>query len=131
MKVDKETLDKIAHLARLEFDERDSEKMIKDLGNIISFVEKLNEVNTDGVEPLTTMSHEVNALREDEVKPHLDHDIALKGAPRLTVVGTRGRQWRPAMRDADSAPLSLCTRAHSSPILVAPNPKQFGRKTWQ
>jgi len=82
MKVDKETLDKIAHLARLEFDERDSEKMIKDLGNIISFVEKLNEVNTDGVEPLTTMSHEVNALREDEVKPHLDHDIALKGAPK-------------------------------------------------
>ena len=43
MKVDKETLDKIAHLARLEFDEKDSEKMIKDLGNIISFVEKLNE----------------------------------------------------------------------------------------
>jgi len=82
MKVDKETLDKIAHLARLEFDEKDSEKMIKDLGNIISFVEKLNEVNTDGVEPLTTMSHEVNALREDEVKPHLDHDIGLKSAPK-------------------------------------------------
>jgi aspartyl-tRNA(Asn)/glutamyl-tRNA(Gln) amidotransferase subunit C len=82
MKVDKETLDKIAHLARLEFDEKDSEKMIKDLGNIISFVEKLNEVNTDGVEPLTTMSHEINALREDEVKLHLDHDIALKSAPK-------------------------------------------------
>jgi len=82
MKVNKETLDKIAHLARLEFDEKDSEKMIKDLGNIISFVEKLNEVNTDGVEPLTTMSHEINSLREDEVKPHLDHDIALKGAPK-------------------------------------------------
>lgn len=82
MQVDKETLDKIAHLARLEFDEKDSEKMIRDLGNIISFVEKLNEVNTDGVEPLTTMSHEVNALREDEVKPHLDHDIALSSAPK-------------------------------------------------
>jgi aspartyl-tRNA(Asn)/glutamyl-tRNA(Gln) amidotransferase subunit C len=82
MKVDKETLDKIAHLARLEFDEKDSEKMIRDLGNIISFVEKLNEVNTDGVEPLTTMSHEVNSLREDEVKPHLHHDIALKSAPK-------------------------------------------------
>jgi aspartyl-tRNA(Asn)/glutamyl-tRNA(Gln) amidotransferase subunit C len=82
MEVDKETLDKIAHLARLEFDEKDSEKMIKDLGNIISFVEKLNEVNTDGVEPLTTMSHEVNALRDDEVKSHLDHDIALKSAPK-------------------------------------------------
>ena len=82
MQVNKETLDKLAHLARLEFDERDSEKMIKDLGNIISFVEKLNEVNTNGVEPLTTMSHEVNALREDEVKPHLDHDTALGSAPK-------------------------------------------------
>jgi aspartyl-tRNA(Asn)/glutamyl-tRNA(Gln) amidotransferase subunit C len=82
MKVDKATLDKIAHLARLEFDEKDSEKMIKDLGNIISFVEKLNEVNTDGVEPLTSMSHEVNSLREDEVKQHLDHKIALSSAPK-------------------------------------------------
>jgi aspartyl-tRNA(Asn)/glutamyl-tRNA(Gln) amidotransferase subunit C len=82
MQVDKETLDKIAHLARLEFDEKDAEKMIKDLGNMLSFVEKLNEVNTDGVEPLTTMSHEINSLREDEVKPHLDHDIALMSAPK-------------------------------------------------
>ena len=82
MKVDKETLDKIAHLARLEFDEKDAEKMIRDLGNIISFVEKLNEVNTDGVEPLTTMSHEVNSLREDTVEAHLDHDTALKNAPK-------------------------------------------------
>ena len=82
MKVDKETLDKIAHLARLEFDEKDAEKMINDLGNIISFVEKLNEVDTEGVTPLTTMSHEINSLREDEVKQHLDHTVALQGAPK-------------------------------------------------
>ncbi len=82
MKVDKDTLNKIAHLARLEFDEKDTEKMILDMGNIISFIDKLNEVNTDGVEPLTTMSHEVNSLREDEVKPHLDHNSALKNAPQ-------------------------------------------------
>ena len=82
MHIDKATLDKIAHLARLEFDEKDAEKMTRDLDNIISFVEKLDEVNTDGVEPLTTMSHEINSLREDEVKPHLDHDIALKSAPK-------------------------------------------------
>ncbi len=82
MQIDKETLNKIAHLARLEFDENDSEKMMKDMTNIISFVEKLDELNTDGVEPLTTMSHEVNSLRNDEVKPHLDHNDALKGAPK-------------------------------------------------
>jgi len=82
MNIDKDTLNKIAHLARLEFDEKDSEKMMKDMNNIISFVEKLNEVNTDGVEPLTTMSHEINALREDEVRPHLSHDLALSSAPK-------------------------------------------------
>lgn len=50
--------------------------------NIISFVEKLNEVDTQGIEPLTTMSHEINALREDIVQPHLDHELALKSAPK-------------------------------------------------
>ncbi len=56
--------------------------MMQDMTNILSFVEKLNEVNTEGVEPLTTMSHEVNALREDIVRPHLDHELALKSAPK-------------------------------------------------
>jgi aspartyl-tRNA(Asn)/glutamyl-tRNA(Gln) amidotransferase subunit C len=82
MKINREVLDKIAHLARLEFDEKDAEKMMKDMTAIVSWVEKLNEVDTEGVEPLTTMSHEINSLREDEVKPHLDHDEALKNAPK-------------------------------------------------
>jgi aspartyl-tRNA(Asn)/glutamyl-tRNA(Gln) amidotransferase subunit C len=81
MKIDKETVTKIAHLARLEFDEKDADKMLQDMTAMVNFVEKLNEVDTTGVEPLTTMSHEVNALREDEVKNHLDHDLALKNAP--------------------------------------------------
>ena len=82
MNIDKQTLNKIAHLARLEFDEKDSEKLLQEMSNIISFVDKLNEVDTEGVEPLTTMSHEINALREDEVKPHLSHERALKNAPK-------------------------------------------------
>lgn len=82
MNINREVLDKIAHLARLEFDEKDADKMMTDMTAIVNWVEKLNEVNTDGVEPLTTMSHEVNSLREDEVKPHLDHDAALQSAPK-------------------------------------------------
>jgi aspartyl-tRNA(Asn)/glutamyl-tRNA(Gln) amidotransferase subunit C len=82
MKIDRDVLDKIAHLARLEFDEKDAEKMMKDMTVIVNWVEKLNEVDTEGVEPLTTMSHEVNSLREDEVKPHLNHEEALKNAPK-------------------------------------------------
>jgi aspartyl-tRNA(Asn)/glutamyl-tRNA(Gln) amidotransferase subunit C len=82
MKIDRPLLDKIAHLARLEFDEKDAEKIMRDLSEIVDWVEKLNEVNTDGVEPLTSMSHEVNAFREDETKDQLDHNRALRNAPR-------------------------------------------------
>lgn len=82
MKIDRTLLDKIAHLARLEFDEKDADKMMKDMTNIVTWVEKLGEVDTANVEPLTTMSLEVNAIREDEVKPHLSHEEALKNAPK-------------------------------------------------
>jgi len=81
MKIDKQTLDKLAHLSRLEINEKDEPKMLQDLSNIVTFVEKLNEVNTDDIEPLTTMSHEVNSLREDEPGEHLSHEEALKNAP--------------------------------------------------
>jgi aspartyl-tRNA(Asn)/glutamyl-tRNA(Gln) amidotransferase subunit C len=82
MKLDAETLAKIAHLSRLEIDEKETDKMLRDMSNMLTFVEKLNEVNTDGVEPLTTMSHEVNALREDVVKQDLSHMEVLQNAPK-------------------------------------------------
>ena len=82
MKIDRALLDKIAHLSRLEFDEKDAEKMMRDMTAIVEWVEKLKEVDTEGVEPLTTMSYEINALREDEVKPHLDHHASLRNAPK-------------------------------------------------
>jgi aspartyl-tRNA(Asn)/glutamyl-tRNA(Gln) amidotransferase subunit C len=82
MKIDREQLDKIAHLSRLEFDEKDAGKMMQDMTAIVDWVEKLNEVNTEGVEPLTTMSYEINVFREDEVKEHLPHDRALLNAPK-------------------------------------------------
>ena len=82
MKIDRAHLDKIAHLARLEFAEKDAEKMMQDMTAIVDWVEKLKEVNTDGVEPLTTMSYEINMFREDEVKEHLSHERALLNAPK-------------------------------------------------
>lgn len=82
MNIDKSTLHKIAHLARLEIDEKDEARMIEDLSEILTWVEQLNEVDTEGVEPLTNMSHEINVLREDKVKHHLEHDRALKNAPK-------------------------------------------------
>jgi aspartyl-tRNA(Asn)/glutamyl-tRNA(Gln) amidotransferase subunit C len=82
MQIDKDTLRKIAHLARLELDESQEDKMIEDLNEIISWVEQLNEVDTENVEPITNMSQEVNAFREDEVKPHLSREKALRNAPK-------------------------------------------------
>ena len=82
MKINRELLDKMAHLARLEFDEKDAEKMMRDMTDIVDWVEKLKEVDTEGIEPLTTMSHEVNSLRQDEVTGHLPHERAVLHAPK-------------------------------------------------
>lgn len=82
MKIDRTTLEKIAHLARLEIDEKDIPKMMEDMSKMVSFVEKLDEVDTEGVEPLTTMSHEINSLRDDVVKDQLSKDDVLKNAPK-------------------------------------------------
>ena len=82
MKITREVLDKIAHLSRLEFDEKDAAKMMQDMTAIVDWVEKLKEVDTEGIEPLTTMSHEINVLREDKVREHLSHERALQNAPK-------------------------------------------------
>ncbi|WKK78627.2 Asp-tRNA(Asn)/Glu-tRNA(Gln) amidotransferase subunit GatC [Marivirga salinae] len=82
MSINKETLEKIAHLARLEFDEKSEEKMLKDMNNMLSFVEKLQELDTENVEPLQAMSFEINQLREDKVKEHLPREKGLKNAPK-------------------------------------------------
>lgn len=81
MNINRDVLDKIAHLARLEFDEKDAEKMMADMSAMVTWVEKLKEVDTTGVEPLTSMSHEVNSMRSDEVKNMLPHEEVLQNAP--------------------------------------------------
>lgn len=82
MKLDLETLQKIAHLSRLEINEKDTDQMLLDMSNMLTFVEKLNEVNTDGVAPLTTMSHEINVFRDDIAEINLTHAEVLSNAPK-------------------------------------------------
>ena len=77
-----ELVDQLAHLSRLSFDESAKKEMIGDLNKILAFVEKLNEVNTDGVEPLIYMVDDVNVLREDVMKQEITQDEALKNAPK-------------------------------------------------
>ena len=81
MKITDELIDELAHLARLEFAPEAKEGLKADLERMINFVEKLNEVNTDGVEPLLHMSPRMNVLREDEVQGSISREEALRNAP--------------------------------------------------
>jgi aspartyl-tRNA(Asn)/glutamyl-tRNA(Gln) amidotransferase subunit C len=81
MEVNDALIENLADLARLQFNEEEKEEIKKDLQRMISFVEKLNELNTDGVEPLLHMTEESNVLREDEINGSVSREEALQNAP--------------------------------------------------
>lgn len=84
MKLDEATLDRIAELARLDVsDPAARAQLLKDMQRVIDFVEKLNEIDTTGVEPLIFMTDEENVLREDVVRPEeiIPKKEALMNAP--------------------------------------------------
>ena len=81
MKLDNDTIDKIAHLSRLEVNSAEKAALTKDLDNILSFMEKLNELDTSAVEPLIYMTDAVNVVREDRVKKDITVQQALQNAP--------------------------------------------------
>ena len=82
MKISEEIVDHIAHLARLEFEGDKKQAILKDMENIISFMDKLSEVDTENVEPLIFMNDEYNKLREDVAKVTVTQVEALKNAPK-------------------------------------------------
>lgn len=81
MKISKEEVEKLAHLSRLQLDQNAIDKMQGDMNKMLNFVDKINELDLEGVEPLAYMSDEVNILRADEVEQNISHDEALKNAP--------------------------------------------------
>ena len=82
MKITPEKVQELAALSRLKFEGDAAVKMRQDLENILEMCEKLNEVNTDGVEPLIYMTDRANNLREDKVEQDITHEEALKNAPK-------------------------------------------------
>jgi aspartyl-tRNA(Asn)/glutamyl-tRNA(Gln) amidotransferase subunit C len=82
MTIDQDTVEKIAHLARLELTGDEKKDMIKDMNKILGFMDKLNEIDTTGVEPLVYMTNEVNNLREDVIKHEITHEEAMLNAPK-------------------------------------------------
>ena len=72
---------KVAKLARLELSDADAPQMAEQLNRILEYVDQLQQVNTDGVEPLAHPLPVHNVFRDDEPQPSLPVDEALKNAP--------------------------------------------------
>jgi aspartyl-tRNA(Asn)/glutamyl-tRNA(Gln) amidotransferase subunit C len=81
MDINNETINHLADLAKLDFTEAEKDDLKTNLGRILSYCEKLNEVNTDGVEPLIFMSEHVNMLRDDVADVTHSKKDALLNAP--------------------------------------------------
>ena len=81
MSIDRNTVKKIAKLAKLEFDEAGEVSIQNDLTKMLNFVNKLNEINTENVEPLVYLLDETPKLREDVVVQTITQEEALKNAP--------------------------------------------------
>ncbi|MEZ4890376.1 MAG: Asp-tRNA(Asn)/Glu-tRNA(Gln) amidotransferase subunit GatC [Crocinitomicaceae bacterium] len=82
MKITNEIIDHIAHLSRLEFEGSEKDAIRQDMENIISFMDVLQEVDTNNVEPLIFMNDEINHLREDIPTVTLTQQEILKNAPK-------------------------------------------------
>jgi aspartyl-tRNA(Asn)/glutamyl-tRNA(Gln) amidotransferase subunit C len=81
MKITDELLDKMADLAKLELTGAEREAMKKDFQKMLDLVDKLQEVDTTGIEPLIHITQEKNRLRTDEAVLKLDREDVLRNAP--------------------------------------------------
>jgi len=81
MALERKDVEHVARLARLELSEEEMEMYTRQLGDILGYVEQLNEADIEGVEPLAHGAHGENVFRADEVRPSLEREQALSGAP--------------------------------------------------
>ena len=82
MPLTRQDVEKVALLARLKFDEAELEKITKHMVQIVEYVDKLSELNTEDVEPMAHALDIQNALAEDESRPSLSRKEVLKNAPK-------------------------------------------------
>jgi aspartyl-tRNA(Asn)/glutamyl-tRNA(Gln) amidotransferase subunit C len=81
MTIDLKTIKHISKLSRISVDDKKADKLAGDLNSIFDFIKKLNELNTDKVEPLTSVAETTLKLRTDEVKSKDIRDQILKNSP--------------------------------------------------
>ena len=82
MSIDLKTIKHISKLARISVDEQKAEKLAEDLNSIFKFIEKLNKLKTDNVEPLTSVAETTLKLRSDEVKSRDIREQIIKNSPQ-------------------------------------------------
>ena len=98
MSVTKKDVETVAELARLKFTDDEKEELIGTLNNILGYFDKLSEIDTENVEPLTHILPVQNVTREDEIKPTIGQEKALGNAPK------EKRSHNPKYRSLISAP---------------------------
>ena len=82
MSIDLKTIKHISKLSRISVDEQKAQKLAGDLNSIFKFIEKLNELNTDNIAPLTSVAEITLKLRTDEVKSKNIREQIIKNSPQ-------------------------------------------------
>ena len=82
MSIDLKTIKQVSKLSRISVDEKRAEKLAGDLNSIFDFIEKLNELKTENVEPLTSVAETTLKLRPDEVKSKDIREQIIKNSPQ-------------------------------------------------
>ena len=82
MSIDKDKIKHVSKLARISVDEKKIDDLTKDLSSIFKFIEQLNELNTDKVEPLSSILNEPLRSRKDEINDGKIRDKILKNSPK-------------------------------------------------
>jgi len=85
MAVTKDDVKKIAELARLEYNDIELDNYTKEMNKVLEYVDKLNEINTKNVQPLSHPIENENIFREDVLKESVSTEKALKNAPNKTL----------------------------------------------
>jgi aspartyl-tRNA(Asn)/glutamyl-tRNA(Gln) amidotransferase subunit C len=81
MSIDLKTIKHISKLSRISVDDQKAEKLAGDLNSIFKFIEKLNELNTDNIEPLTSVAETTLKFRTDKVQSEDIRDQIIKNSP--------------------------------------------------
>jgi aspartyl-tRNA(Asn)/glutamyl-tRNA(Gln) amidotransferase subunit C len=81
-KIEKRDVEYVADLAKLTLDEAAKERLVGELGEILAYMDKLNELDTSNVEPTMYALEMTNVFRDDDVRPSLDREIAFMNAPK-------------------------------------------------